>query len=96
MLDPCLHVNQIDCILSGPRRHALHSAANARPIPLDSEEEIQAIPGAASRPLQAQDDDSFAAPVKVCIVTCACKCCHSEKRIVRSFLSDTLNTQVTF
>lgn len=90
-------VNQIDRVPPGPRRHALHGAANARPIPLDSEEEIQTIPGAAPWPLQAQDDDSFAAPVKVCIV-CACKCCHSEKRIIGAFQVtglSILNTQMS-
>lgn len=66
----------MDRALSGPRWHALHSAANAWPLPLDSEEEIQTLPGAASRPLQAQDDDSFAASVKVCMLICVCKYCQ--------------------
>lgn len=49
----------------GPCGHPVHSAANTWPLPLDSEEEVQALPGAASRPLQAQDDASPAASWKV-------------------------------
>lgn len=93
------HVNQIYLVLSGPRRHALHSAANARPVPLDSEEEIQTIPGAASRPLQAQDDDSFASPVEVGIVVCVCKHWHSGNASSGHFKRQTfeciLNTQIS-
>ena len=39
----------------GQCRNPIHSAANTRPLPLDSEEEVQALSGAASRPSQAQD-----------------------------------------
>lgn len=51
MFFTCMQIN-----LPGSCGHAVHGAANAWPVPLDSEEEIQTLPGAASRPLQAQND----------------------------------------
>ena len=45
--------------------HAVHGAADPRAVQLDGEEEVQALPGAAPRPLQAQDDAALPAAGKV-------------------------------
>lgn len=60
----------LNTVHPGSCGHPVHSAADSWPVSLDSEEEIQALPGAASRPLQAQDDGSFAAPGKVSVLAC--------------------------
>lgn len=49
----------------GPCGHPVHCAANTWPVPLDGEEEVQTLPRAASRPLQAQDDAALPAFGKV-------------------------------
>lgn len=62
---PHSHVLDFNNVPPGPCRHPVYSAADTRPLPLVREEEVQALPRAASRPLQAQDDASLAASGKV-------------------------------
>ena len=61
----------------GERVHPVHGAADPRALHLDGEEEVPALPGAPSRPLQAQDADALHAAGQV---GGAPLCLHKKKK----------------
>lgn len=73
------YCNDMCSFISGPCRHPVHSDANPWSIPLDGQEEAQALPGVASRPLQPPYDDSFNAFGKVGATDYANQPCQSDR-----------------